>query len=216
MTEAAAVVPPNTQATQTPEQIAAAAAAAAATKTPEQLAAEKTAADAAAETARKAGEAAAAAAKPKAPEKYVLNVAEDGKQWVDEKDLTTIEAMARAEQWPNEVAQEVLDDHIKAMKAQSETFKAETLADATYGGEKLPETQKLALQALDRIRPAGTARGDNFRRLLGRTGYGNNLEIVSFLADLGKLMAEDMPLHAGGAAGEKRDHATVLYGEKKP
>jgi hypothetical protein len=206
-------------AAQTPEQIAAAAAAAAATKTPEQVAEEKAATDKAAadakvaadaETARKAAE---AAASTKAPEKYVLTVPDGGR--LDADDLARIEAIAKTNGWTQEQAQALVDERHTEIEATNERLRTATLADKEYGGDKWPETERLANLALDKLRPKNTPHGDAFRQLLVKSGYGNHLEVVSFLADLGKLTAEDSPALGRGAsgAGARRSTADVLFGE---
>lgn len=201
---------------------ATAAAAAAASKTPEQIAAEKTAADAAAaktaadaataETARL--EAEAAAKKLKAPEKYELAVPNGRELLVSESDLKAIEGKARAKGLTNDDAQALLEEIADDRAAVSAAFRAETEADPTWGGEKLPETQRLANLALDRIWPKDSAQGAFVRELLITNGYANNLAIVSGLARLGKQMAEDTPIVGGGRrAGEdpKSDGVSKLY-----
>lgn len=145
-----------------------------------------------------------------APEKYTLAIPEGG--YVDASDLKEFEKIARAENWTNEVAQTRLVAHAEGIKAQSARFLEQTKADSTYGGEKLEQTQTLAVQALDRLRPAGTPHGDAIRSLLNKTGYGNHLEIISLLADLGKLMAEDSGVARAAGGGGAKDPADVLYG----
>lgn len=159
----------------------------------------------------KGGKDGEAGAKPKAPEKYELTLPEGGR--LTASDLKQIEAVARAEGWTNEETQARLVAHSEALEAQSAAFLAETEADATYGGEKLEETQKLARTVLERVRPAGTPRGDALRGLLNRSGYGNNIEVISFLADLGKMMREDG--HESGPSGgsSKKSAEEVLYGK---
>lgn len=155
-------------------------------------------------------------AKNKPPEKYELKVGEDAAIFIDTEDLKLIEKVARDNGFTNEQAQRLIDDRASALAAQSDAFRGVTETDAVYGGDKLPETQRLAKVALDHLRPAGTPRGDAFRKILSKTGYGNNLEIVSLLADLGKQMAEDSPGGEGGGSsggGAKKDAATVLYGD---
>ena len=209
----------TTTTTETPEQKAAAAAAAAQTQTPEQKAAadktaanDKAAADAKAQTdadTKAQADAAAAASKP--PEQYVLTVPEGGR--VLARDVARIETIAKANGWTNDQAQAALDGHAAEVDALNTAMQAETMADATYGGGHWPETQKLANSVLDKLRPAGTTRGDAFRSLLVTTGYGNSLEVISFLADLGKLMAEDRPAHAAGGGGGRKSDAEVLFGD---
>jgi len=163
---------------------------------------------AAAEPASTAG---AASDAPKAPEKYTLTLPEGGR--FDTEDLKAFESVARAQDLTNEAAQQMLAEHAAAIDAQTAHFLEQTKADTTYGGEKLADTQRLAKLVLDKVRPVGTPHGDALRAMFEKTGYGNHLEVISFLADLGKLMDED-----GGAAGtsgasaRQRDAATVLYG----
>jgi hypothetical protein len=165
---------------------------------------------AAAETGRKADE--GKGAESKAPDKYALTVPEGATAFVDDADLKYLEGAARKAGWSNEDAQAALEEHIATVKAQSDRWAAETTADAEYGGDKLDETQRLARAVIDRVRPAGHTRRESFLRFLGRGGAGNHLEVISFLADLGKLMGEDAPGHSRATStGTKKDAANVLY-----
>jgi hypothetical protein len=147
-----------------------------------------------------------------APEKYTLAIPEGAEAWFDDTDLKQIEKLARKGGLTNEEAQDFVDDTADSLAEQSAAFRAITAADPDYGGDHLTETTRLARLALDAVRPAGTPHGDALRRILAKTGFGNNLEVVSFLADLGKLMAEDRPGGSGGGGGGgKRDPAAVLY-----
>lgn len=189
---------------QTPEQKAAADAAAAAAeankgKTPEEIAAAEAAT--AAETARRAGltpeqreaeDKAKAASEPgavRAPEKYELKVPSSNP--LDAKDLEGFEAFARRMNWTNEEAQVMLDEQIAGVEATLERFKEEAAADPDYGGEKLAETQRLANVVLDAIRPKGHPRRDAFLQILTKGGHVNNIEVLSFLADVGRAASED-------------------------
>lgn len=155
--------------------------------------------------------AAAPAGEVKAPEKYDLKLPDGGR--IDAEELKHFESVARSQKWTNEQAQQAINDHVVALDAQSTRFLEETRADPEYGGEKLQETQKLARAVLEKVRPAGTPRGDALRALLNKTGYGNHKEVISFLADLGKMMAEDTATGGGArGGGASRDAATVLYG----
>lgn len=145
-----------------------------------------------------------------APEKYELTIPDDG--ILDERDRSAIEAYARANGLSNDDAQALLEEHAGQLRTQSETWLAETKKDKTYGGEKLAETQKLARSAIDRIRPEGHPRRDAFRALLNKGGIMNHIEVVSFLADLGRQMGEDGGIGAGGGGkGGKKGLAEKLY-----
>ena len=160
------------------------------------------------EPERKAGE------QPKAPEKYELKLPDGGR--LDASDLKTIEEIARTAGWSNEDAQTAITEHDALLAKQSDRFLAETKADRDYGGDKLVETQKLARTVIDRLRPDGHPRRESFLRFMNRGGAGNHLEVVSFLADLGKLMAEDGNVAgSGGTSSGNRDAADVLYGATK-
>ena len=179
-------------------------------------AAAKTAADAAAKKATDDAAAAAAAAgkTPKAPASYALTMPKGAEAWLADSDLANIAKIAKENDWTNEEAQARLEDYADQLVAQSATFKAEVEGNKDYGGEKLVETQRLANLVIDRVRPKGHARAEAFKSLLVRTGYGNNIEVLSFLADLGKLMAEDRPEMQSAGAGGKRTPEEVLYGAK--
>lgn len=149
----------------------------------------------------------------KAPEKYSLKLPDGGR--IDEHDLATIETIARQQGWTNDEAQARVTEHAAAIDAQSARFLDDTKRDAAYGGARLDDTLKFATRALDKLRPKGTPRGDGFRALLDKSGYGNHIEVVSLLADLGKAMAED-GAGAGGAgsdSGETMDAASLIYGK---
>lgn len=161
------------------------------------------------ETSGKAGE---AVAEPKAPEKYELKVPDDAKAYVDADDLKYLETIARASNWTNEDAQAALEEHLVTVQAQSARFLEATKADPNYGGEKLAETQRRARAVIDRIRPVGHERRDRFLAFMGRGGAGNHVEVLSFLADLGKAMGEDSPTQSRSAqAGGGEDTAAMLY-----
>lgn len=149
-----------------------------------------------------------------APDKYELKLPEGSESWLDASDLSEFEKVARAEGWTNDQAQERLGLHADAMEARSAAFRAQTEADPIYGGDNLAETSRLAQLTLDKLRPAGTPRGDALRRVLAKTGFGNHIEVVSFLADLGRRMAEDSPVAGGGGGGggkESVDKVSKLY-----
>lgn len=169
--------------------------------------------------------AAAAAVKPgekdaskpdakKAPEKYELQLPEGGR--IDSNDLAAVEQLARDNDWTKDEAQDHLDAIAESVDAQAARWLTETTADKDYGGDKLATTQKLAMQAVSKIRPEGHPRRASFLAFMNRGGAGNHLEVVSFLADLGKLMAEDSPnLGTGGGGAQPTDAATKLYGPEK-
>lgn len=148
----------------------------------------------------------------KAPEKYELKVPDAGKAYIDHADLKYFEDAARANNWSNEDAQAALEEHLATVHAQSARFEAATKADTTYGGEQFEETKRLARSVIDKVRPAGHERRDSFLAFMGRGGAGNHVEVLSFLADLGRQMGEDTPIHSrGGGGGGTVDQASKMY-----
>lgn len=158
-------------------------------------------------TTTPAGEAQAA---PTAPDKYVLTLPEQTN--LDAADLADIEALAREANLPNDQAQALVEREHARQIAQSARLTAELTADKEYGGEKLAETQALARGIINRVRPEGHPRREAFQRILDRSGYGNHVEIASFLADLGRLAGEDTTFGGTNTAGGKKTAEQVLYG----
>lgn len=157
------------------------------------------------ETPGKAGET------PKAPDKYALTVPDNGQAYVDEAVLAQVEKMARAAGWSNDDAQAQLNDHIETMRALSATYLTETTADKSYGGDKLDETKKFARLAIAKIRPEGHPYRDPFLKFLNRFAGENNINVVAFLADVGRLFAEDSPGIGKQPTGGPRSAEDVMY-----
>lgn len=137
--------------------------------------------------------------KPKPPEKYSLKVPEGSR--VDPDDLAQLEQMAKTAGWSNDDAQAALEELHTHLTAQADRWLTETKADRTYGGEQLERSQRLALFAINRLRPEGHPRRESFLRFLNKGGAGNHLEVVAFLADLGTAMSEDAPARGGVTSG---------------
>lgn len=146
-----------------------------------------------------------------APEKYELSLPKEQER-LDADDLKAIEVVARAKGWTNEEAQAQLEEHLEAIETQSNRFLEETKSDPVYGGDKLDQTVALANKALDRLHPKGTPEGDRFRKLLTKSGYGNNVAVLAHLAKLGKMMAEDKSALGAGEGGGEKTAEQILYG----
>lgn len=155
----------------------------------------------------------AAQPKPKAPDSYTLTVPKGAEDYLDATDLERHAEVAKANGWTNEEAQAYTEAVADAVAEQSAAFRARTESDTTWGGKKLAETQQFASRFLDRIAPKGDPLGDEFRSILVKTGYGNNLAVIAAMARGGKMMAEDGGAGAGPTGGEKRTAAEILYPE---
>lgn len=171
-----------------------------------------TAAAAAAAAASSGGKDGDQQVKPKAPDSYTLTVPKGAEDYLDPTDLERHAEIAKANGWTNEEAQAYTEAVADAIAEQSAAFRSRTEADKTWGGTKLAETQQHASRFLDRIAPKGDPLGDEFRSILVKTGYGNNLAVIAAMARGGKMMAEDAPLSgAGGGAKTPRTAAETLY-----
>lgn len=157
------------------------------------------------ETPGKAGE------QPKAPEKYTLTVPDNGAAYVDDAVQAQIEKLARSAGWTNDEAQAALNEHVDTMRSLSATYLADTTADKQYGGDKLEETKKLARLAIGKIRPEGHPYRDPFLKFLNRFAGENNINVVAFLADVGRLFAEDAPGIGKQPGGKPQSAEEVLY-----
>lgn len=157
------------------------------------------------EPERKAG----ADERPKPPETYDLTVPEGSR--VDDEDRTQVEQMAKTAGWSNDEAQAALDELHAQLDAQATRWLTQTQADRDYGGEHLEQSQRFAKLAINRLRPEGHPRRASFLRFLNKGGAGNHLEVVAFLADLGKAMGEDSP--AAGISGGRTsaDDAATFF-----
>ena len=186
-------------------------------KTPEQLATEKAAREAQEKADKDAAEKKAAEDKAKQgpPEKYTIKVPAGFEQMLDNDDLKALEGKARAKGLNNEALQTVVNEMAAERAEQSAVFRAQVEADPALGGDRLPETERLAKIAMDKLHPKGTAAGDEFRSFLNKSGYGNNIHVVRHMVQLGKLMADDcVTIGRAGSTGEE-SQADRMYPKTK-
>lgn len=152
---------------------------------------------------------------PKAPEKYDLRPT---RGLLNEHDLKEIETAAREAGLTQEQAQAVVDQAEDRAIAHAARLRAETEADSTYGGANLTQTRTHALAVIDRVRPPGHPGRAELFATLNRTGLANDLRLVSLLADLGRLMAEDRTVLGtpGSGAPPAHDLAARMYPNDAP
>jgi hypothetical protein len=158
---------------------------------------------------------AAAPAAPQAPASYTVTVPADATRFVSDQDLTYLKEVARTNDWTNDELQTELDAQITRARARRTQvisgWEATTRADADYGGTHLADTQRLATLAIDRVRPADHPRRDSFLAFLNESGGSVHLEVVAFLADLGRLMGEDRGVLGRTSGTGERDWGATLY-----
>ncbi len=150
------------------------------------------------------------------PDKYALAIPDEAKVFIDDNDVKAFEKMARETGWTNDEAQAAVDEHVRMVKEAADGFLAATKADPDYGGEHLAETQRLAKIGIDILRPEGHARRESFTRFLNKVGAANHIEVVSFLADLGKRASEDSPGQTSSTALRGQKTAEQVLYDKTP
>ena len=133
---------------------------------------------------------------------------------VDMSDIPQIEALARANNWTNEEAQQALSEHAANIEAQAQRFLAETKADPQLGGVNLAMTQVKAKAVIDRLFPEGDPARPEFLAFLNRGGAGNNKQVLRAFLRIHQMMAEDRPPGGTGGAGGDKSLVEHLYGPK--
>lgn len=153
-------------------------------------------------------------AEAKAPEKYSLSVPKGAEGYIDGADIAQFEARARSKNLTNEQAQALLEEQADEVVELLTKLETQTKNDPVYGKDHFEANQAAVRKAVERVRPADHPRTQAFNRFLVKYGVGNHPEMFAFLADLGKLMAEDKPASTSAAAapGAPRDPVSVLYG----
>lgn len=148
-----------------------------------------------------------------APEQYELTTREGFA--FDEATAAAVTPMFKELGLSNAQAQKLADYHMDAMQrfqaAQVEQFyqmqaaEAEAAkADPEVGGAKLQESLSLAAKAMD------TYGGQEFRDALQAHGMANNVQMLRFLAKVGRELSGDRFL-AGGKPQKEETAASILY-----
>jgi len=155
---------------------------------------------------------------PVAPVVYALTVPAGAESFIDADDLKAFETAAKTYGWTPEEAQEEVRTRAEALQAQDTAFLARLTAHPTYGGEHLADTERLRNLGLDAIAPAGDPLGAEFRRLVLKHGFGNNLPFAAAMVRTGKLVAEDRPGAGGGGGGDPVEYKSPrdLYKNTTP
>jgi len=116
-----------------------------------------------------------------------------------------------------EQAQKLVDFQAKQVQAREQAqgdafnqlmddWKKQSLGDKEFGGDKFEQSIGVARSALDKF---GTP---ELKTLLEEHGVGNHPEVIRFMVKVGQLTREDNPGAGAQAPSEKRDRASILYG----
>lgn len=150
-----------------------------------------------------------AAAESAAPEAYEPFALPEGLP-ADESALQAASAAFRELGLTQDQAQKLVDLHAGQVKAQmdawaerQEAWIGEIKSDREIGGARLERNLSYAAKALDQFgSPA-------LRQALDESGLGNHPELVRFAIRIGKVLAEDRMVPAGG--GGQRPAADVMF-----
>jgi len=154
-------------------------------------------------------------AKEGAPEKYEDFAAPEGVE-LDKEMLGKFTGIAKALNLPQVGAQKLVDlaaEHTKNIVQQQQVrwseirqeWVNELKADKEFGGEKFNETIVGAKRALGKF---GSPKMVEF---LESTGYGDNAELIRFMARVDKATREDRAIDGGPAGAAPQSAAAVIY-----
>jgi hypothetical protein len=154
-------------------------------------------------------------ATPVAPESYEDFAIPEGFE-TDDDSVKQFSSMAKELDLSQDQAQKLLNKQAELsadMKAQNETARVqreqawvdELKADAVIGGKNLPETVERANRTL---RNLGTP---ELISLIKENGYGNNPEVVKFMANIDKRLGEDSMVEGKGTTILNKTAAQIMY-----
>ena len=156
-----------------------------------------------------------AEATPVAPEEYESFTIPEGFE-TDDESVEQFSSMAKELDLSQDQAQKLLNKQAELnaeMKAQAETARVqreqawvdELKADANFGGNNLSETVERANRTL---RNLGSP---ELISLIKDNGYGNNPEVVKFMASIDKKLGEDSMVEGKNTTILNKTAAQVMY-----
>lgn len=152
---------------------------------------------------------------PVAPESYEDFTIPEGFE-TDDESVEQFSSMAKELGLSQEQAQKLLNKQAEVSAeniAQAETARVqreqgwvdELKADANFGGKNLAETVERANRTL---RNLGSP---ELISLIKETGYGNNPEVVKFMANIDKRLGEDSMVEGKGTTINKLSPTAIMY-----
>lgn len=118
--------------------------------------------------------------------------------------LTRKQAKLKLEQ-ENTRAAKAAERQMEVFKKQTEDWADEVKADKELGGKNFAETERLTGLAVQKFAT------DELKELLNTTGFGNNIHVVKFFAEVGKAMDESELVHAQKQSDEPQSLADRMY-----
>lgn len=153
-----------------------------------------------------------ASAKPieielKLPEGSLLKpeIIEQVKSYAKEKNLAPEVAQALIEREHNAV-KSYHDSLVSNHENEKAEWVKQSLKDPEIGGERFGQNAELAKRAMEKF---GNA---NFIKLVEDHGYGNHPEVIRFMMNVGKSMAEDKMVQPGSQASSEKSIVELFYG----
>ena len=133
-------------------------------------------------------------ATPPAPGEVTLTRAEDA--LLSQEGIDAISLFAKENKLTQPAAEKLMamqnasleqsQDALEFARAkQADTWASETKADLVIGGEKLQEHAELARRVVNRFG------NPELRDYLNKSGLGNNVHVIKFLANIGKVSSDD-------------------------
>lgn len=126
----------------------------------------------------------------------------------DDPMLKSIVDIAKADGLKGEVAQKLVDLHVKQKQAEQERWTSEVQAwqanaqsDKEFGGEKFAANLEVAKGAIKRFGEGGL--NERLVKILDTTGLGNEPDFIRFMYRVGRAFADDSVAGTtGSGAGE--------------
>ena len=153
-----------------------------------------------------------ASAKPieielKLPEGSLLKpeIIEQVKSYAKEKNLAPEVAQALIEREHNAV-KSYHDSLVSNHENEKAEWVKQSLKDPEIGGERFGQNAELAKRAMEKF---GNA---NFIKLVEDHGFGNHPEVIRFMMNVGKSMAEDKMVQPGSQASSEKSIVELFYG----
>lgn len=149
---------------------------------------------------------------------FELNLPE--KSHLSKEDVAKFAEFAKENDMSEDVAQKVLEQRSEAIDSfvshalekqteLHESWRQETLNDPELGGENLVATSENSKRALNKF---GTP---ELTKMLRDGKFGNNIEVVRFMNNIGKAMGDDKMIFGSGKTKTEQSFEDKFYNAKK-
>lgn len=133
-------------------------------------------------------------------------VLEDVKTFARENNMSPEAAQSLVE-WQENTLRNVVNNALEHEERKIEAWRQEVVNDPELGGDNLQQTSEYAKSVVKRFG------NDDLIEMMDQTGIGNNKEVVRFLSEIGKAMANDQ-FESGQTTGPQLQDWEIMYGKQ--